>query len=85
MKVTYTYDEVGHPATRTGACPTCGKKTRRSRTFTQTVNPFNKNEDGTMKTYTEVRADVRADAEAWNPDPGVFEHQKCRDERLGYA
>lgn len=82
MKVTYIYDVVKWGATRTAECPTCGKKTRRSYTFTQTVNPFNKNDDGEPKTYHEVEQSVRADAEAWDPAPELFEHQKCREERL---
>lgn len=44
-------------------CPSCGK-TKRKRSFTveRTVNPFNKNEDGSMKSRDEVRAAARAEA-----------------------
>lgn len=67
---------------RTGLCPTCGEKTRRSRTFQHTVNPFNRRPDGSPKTWTEVRADVEAEAAAWTPDPAVFEHDRCQAARL---
>lgn len=57
-----------------GTCPVCGKRTTRRRTFEHTINPFNRNADGQMKSYDEVRADVNAEADAWDPD---FTHAKC--------
>ena len=52
-----TYVFQGYPAqvSATFDCPCCGKK-KRKRTFRHecTVNPFNKNEDGTIKTAEEV-------------------------------
>lgn len=46
-------------------CPSCGKKARK-RTFHGecTCNPFNKNEDGTVKSPTEVRAQSKQDADS---------------------
>jgi len=77
--VTITYEQVREPATRTGPCPGCGRKTRRNRTFTETINPFNKIADKSRpKTPAEVRASVRAKAQAWQPDPEVFRHDACR-------
>lgn len=72
--MTTTFEKVMWRATRYGACPLCGKRVQRAKTFWHTVNPFNRNPDGTQKTYQEVLADVRADAEAWEPD---FTHAKC--------
>jgi hypothetical protein len=71
---TYYYEEVSAPARRKGNCPICGKATVRSKRFTQTVNPFNRNADGTVKTRAEVRASVDAQAIAWVPD---FSHEAC--------
>lgn len=75
---TYTYAQVPCQATRTGACPACGKKVKRQRTFTQTINPFNRLTlpDGSVrpKTPQEVFESVRAEAAAWAPDPEVFRH-----------
>lgn len=60
---------------RKGKCPACGKRVLRSRTFEQTVNPFNRNANGVPKTWEEVFADVRAQADAWQPN---FAHEGCR-------
>jgi len=53
---TYTFQTYPATATAKFDCPSCGKKNR-TRTFRAecTVNPFNKNEDGTIKTPSEVR------------------------------
>ena len=76
MKVTYTYDKIKHVERRYGNCPVCGKRVQRSTTFMETVNPYNRNEDGTVKSAQEVRESVRAKGQAWKPD---FTHDKCRE------
>lgn len=73
----YKFSGPSIRAERRGKCPVCGKTTKRSRTFERTVNPFNKDENGVPKTYERVYADTRAEAEAWSPEPRVFEHGKC--------
>lgn len=75
---TYRYSGPRRTAKRTGKCPVCGKPATRSRTFERTVNPLNKRPDGAPKTWADVLADVQADIDAWNPDPEVFTHEKCR-------
>lgn len=52
---TYTFRAYPAQVSATFDCPSCGKK-KRKRTFRHecTVNPFNKNEDGTIKTAVEV-------------------------------
>ena len=57
-----------------GTCPVCGKRVARSRTFEKTVNPFNRNADGSIKTSAEVYDAVKAEGEAWQPD---FTHEAC--------
>ena len=42
-----------------------GKRRKRQKTFEQTVNPFNRNADGSVKSHDQVREDVRAEALAW--------------------
>lgn len=78
----HRYTGPRRKATRKGTCPTCGKRATRSATFEGTVNPFNKNADGTVKTWEQVAADVQAKADAWDPPAEVFEHDKCQAERL---
>lgn len=81
MTTQYTFDGPRRTAERRGQCPTCHRPVVRRKTFEHTVSPFNKRPDGTPKTWSEVAADVRAEAEAWNPGPEVFEHQRCYDAR----
>jgi hypothetical protein len=56
----------------------CGKLLRRQKTFQQTINPFNKNPDGTQKTGWEVLASVRRDADAWQKVPETCSDHKKR-------
>jgi hypothetical protein len=66
---TYRFEEVTYAVTRNLKCE-CGKRLRRSRTFAHTVNPFNVNkETGQPKTLAEVWADVKAEGDAWQPEP----------------
>ena len=58
-----------------GKCSVCGKYVKRSRTFEQTISPFNRNpETGLPRTWDEVVVRVNAEADAWKPD---FTHEKC--------
>lgn len=70
----YDFEVVAAHRTRQGQCPICGRTVRRSRTFEMTVNPFNRNEDGTVRTRGEVQAAVEDKADAWSPD---FRHAFC--------
>lgn len=72
-----TFDTVKFYARKSGKCPACGKTTIRSRVFEQTLNPYNRNEQGLVKSRDEIRAELRVEAEEWEPD---FRHQKesCR-------
>jgi hypothetical protein len=66
---TYTFEEIRWSSGRRNLkCRTCGKRFTRSRTFTQTINPFNRNADGQVKTRSEIYTELRAEAEAWQPD-----------------
>jgi hypothetical protein len=56
MRQTIVFQEYKGRATAAFTCPRCRRKNRK-RTFTdhQTVNPFNKDEDGTVKNDLQVR------------------------------
>jgi hypothetical protein len=71
----FDFDVVRARRTKTGACPVCQKRTQRSQVFEHTVNPYNKNSDGSIKSHAQVREDVLREADAWEPD---FRHEKCR-------
>lgn len=62
---TVTFEKVECKGVRTIKCPCCGKKMKRTKVFMQTLNPFNKGKDGQPKPYTQIWAEVKASAEAW--------------------
>lgn len=64
---TYTFERVTRPVSKTVPCRGCGKKLKRSTTLGQTINPFNRNEDGTVKTYDQIVAELREQAATWHP------------------
>jgi hypothetical protein len=70
-----TFHPLKMRATKNLPCPICGKKMRRSKTFEATVNPFNRNEDGSVRTPTEVYARLRAEADSWRLIPDT--HTDC--------
>ena len=71
----YVYERITSRATKSGPCAVCGKRAQRSETFENTVNPWNRNEDGTVRTRSEIRAHVDRLAEAWRAEPVV--HAGC--------
>jgi hypothetical protein len=50
---TYTFQEIRRTKTVRFKCA-CGKRFQRKVAETQTINPFNRNADGTQKTYPEI-------------------------------
>ena len=72
---TYVFEEVRQQAYKRGTCPVCHKTVERSTTFTQTINPFNKNAAGEVKSPREIRDELRAEAAAWKAEPAV--HARC--------
>lgn len=60
----YTFDEVSVKATKRWTDES-GKKRQQTRNFFQTINPFNKNEDGTIKTRDQIMAEIKAERNVW--------------------
>jgi hypothetical protein len=82
---TIIFQEIKQKKTLQGLCRVCNRKRTRTITEEQTVNPFNKNEDGTIKSYFEVVQSVRETLEKRIKrfqDEG-FVCRKCK-EFLGY-
>jgi hypothetical protein len=75
--VTHRFELVVFKAIRRGVCPVCGKKGSRSSgtSFSQTINPFNRNAKGQVKTYSEIMDELRPKARAWEAEQ--FYHVKC--------
>ena len=65
----YVFEEVRYPASKNVPCVACGKKVRRSTTFTATINPWNLNERGEQASYVEVREKLRQEATGWLTEP----------------
>ena len=52
------FQEIKHKRKIAGVCKLCSKTRTRTITEEQTVNPFNKNTDGTIKSHFEVSQSV---------------------------
>lgn len=72
---TYTFEEVKRHAHKSGHCRVCGKPANRQTVFYQTLNPFNKAVDGTLKTRGQIQAELRDEVAAWESKPIV--HLRC--------
>jgi hypothetical protein len=62
--VRITFDEIKVKGTRRWTDEE-GKKRQQTRTFMQTVNPFNKHANGRQKSRDEIVTEVRAERDAW--------------------
>ena len=82
---TINFEEVKLKKILNGVCKNCGKKRTRTIDECQTINPFNKNTDGTTKSRFEVGQSVRKNL-AERVDRFIKEGFICRSckEFLGY-
>jgi hypothetical protein len=75
---TYRFATVPWQAIKSLPCPSCGRKVRRQRTFTQTLNPWNKDPaSGLPRTMQQILAALKVEAEAWQAKPDTC--SKCED------
>jgi hypothetical protein len=72
------FSEYGISGKKRGICPKCGKMAVRSKRFYQTLNPFNKNKSGEIKTIEEILKECNERLSAWRREP-VY-HAKCVDQ-----
>lgn len=73
---TYTFQKIGWKAFKKGKCAACGKHgVERTKEFYQTLNPWNRNADGELKSRDEIRAELRAEDAAWMAEP--VKHARC--------
>jgi hypothetical protein len=63
MRITFDYVQLRD--SKNCKCRACGKRLRLSKTFRQTLNPFNKNADGTLKDSTGIHGELKVEAAAW--------------------
>ena len=70
-----TFNEVAVNPSKSGICPVCGKKATRSAKFFQTLNPFNTNDDGSLKTRAQIYDELAVKVAEWKTKPTF--HAKC--------
>lgn len=63
-----TFEEVIVTRCKRGKCG-CGKSRTRSMKFWQTLNPFNKNRDGSQKSRADILRELNSEADAWAKKP----------------
>lgn len=72
---TFIFEEVKLYGSKSGKCSVCGKPCTRSQKFVQTLNPFNKNENGEVKTRREIKEELLAELKDWQSKPLI--HSRC--------
>lgn len=72
---TYIFEEVKLYGSKSGKCSVCGKACTRSQKFSQTLNPFNKNEKGEIKTWQEIKEELCGELNEWRSKPPI--HSRC--------
>lgn len=69
------FNEISLHSQKSGTCPMCRTPARRSKKFYQTLNPFNKNKNGFIKTREEILKELKEEINQWHKEP-VY-HAKC--------
>lgn len=65
----YTFEEIQRSRVVRATCTVCGKKRQRTFNADQTVNPYNKNDDGSVKSRDQVIAAVEAELDNFCAEP----------------
>lgn len=73
------YKEVGFSSSKSGKCPVCLKSAVRKQKFFQTINPFNRNADDTLKTAAQIMAQLCEERDTWKAEPTL--HVKCETKK----
>lgn len=72
----FVFEVVKVGATKNCRCSVCGKSMKRAKTFEGTLNPLNKNADGSPRTREQMLEVLRAKIPAWKLEPET--HEKCK-------
>jgi len=73
----YRFEAVRRRVTKVVKCRGCDRKLTRSTTLEQTVNPYNRNADGTVKTRSQIVEELEDEAAIWHPSNDIC--SRCRD------
>jgi len=74
----HTFGKISLSAEKSGVCKKCGKRAKRSISFWQTQNPYNKNKEGHPKSEKEINTELTAMVEKWKTEPVFCKH--CDDD-----
>jgi len=69
-----TFDEISLTGVKNVKCSGCGKKLKRQQRFFQTLNPFNKDKNGMVKSKHQIYTELEEDIKKWEVEP-----EKCRN------
>lgn len=67
MRVRLTFDKVSIKGVKRWT--ENGKRRQQTKEFMHTLNPFNKNADGTVKTREQIMLELLAERDAWLKEP----------------
>jgi len=83
--ITTRFEEAKLRAERSGKCISCGKRRKRAFTYSNTVNPWNKDENGEVRSYGQVRQVVSDKLNEFMNrfDKRGFKCSSCEDELYG--
>lgn len=76
---TYRFEEIKTSKTVKLKCG-CGRRFQRTLSASQTLNPFNKNSDGTVKTRAEIWTEIRAKVADMEPNKYQRECPGCGEQ-----
>ena len=77
MRMTVRFDEIKVKAVRRWIDPITGKKRQETRTFSQTLNPFNKLPDGTVKDRATIYKEICVARDKWLKENGDRENTQA--------
>ena len=73
----HAFPEVKLSVKTTAPCGKCGKQCSRTKKFWQTLNPFNTNADGSVKTRDDITSELGQQAAQYRTQ--TIYHAKCED------
>lgn len=65
MRTRLQFQQVSIKGVRKFKDPVTGKPRQQTRTFMQTVNPFNRDENGVVKSSVHIMRELEAERKAW--------------------
>ena len=79
--VKVTFDSVKVKGRVRGECthPGCGKSTQLTKEFSQTLNPWNKDENGNVRTRSQIHSELIKQRTEW--EKTAKDNLRCRDHR----